>query len=122
MNKTTVMAGVAAAFLMSAVSVAQTTSGPSAAPSDVAKQPLASATPSGTPYSDSDSSNTPMNSSPNAAQHGSDSAARTPDASDATTADQCKAMSSETMMKDATCAQMAKKHPTLKNSGDGAPR
>jgi hypothetical protein len=129
MIKLSVAAGVAVAFVMGAVSMAQTTGGPSAAPSDEATQPLGSTTPSGTPYSDSggglprDPTDTPrMNASPNAGQHGADSAAQTDDRSDAAKIDKCKSMSSEAMSQNATCKAMMKKHPTMMNGGDSAPQ
>lgn len=126
MIKLAAWAGVAAAMAMTTASVAQTTSQPSGPPSDEATQPLGSHTPSGRPYSDSGSglppASPPMDASSNAAQHGSDSAAQTPDASDAAKIDRCKAMPADAMAKNASCKAMMKRHPTMMNGGDSAPQ
>jgi hypothetical protein len=121
------LAGAAAACLFGAVAVAQTSSPPAPAPtqpSDQATQPLNSTTPAGTPYSDSGSGLPPDPSdmpAMSAGKHGSDTAAHTMDRSEAAQIDRCKAMTSDQMMKDKTCAALAKKHPTMMNGEAAEP-
>ena len=126
MTRISMLAGVAAALMISGAAMAQTTGPATGAQADQPNVPLKSTTPDGTPYSDSgsglpsDPGNMPrMHASPNAAQHGADSAAQT---DDGTTIDQCKAMSSDQMANDPTCAKMMKKHPTMMNGADTPPK
>jgi len=131
-----IIAGAVGAFLISAAATAQTPSGsgPTPPPTDQATQPLTSTTPSGTPYADSSSGlpedpgdmpnmNGPrMSGSTSAAQHGADSAAQTPGDSDAQRIEQCKMLPNDQMLKNATCAALARKHPTMLNGAADRPQ
>jgi hypothetical protein len=108
------LAGFAALFLTAAIAGAQTT-GPAsdraAAPGDRAA-----------PYSASDANppaspaNTaPMRSSRSATAHGSDSAAQTQGSTEEKAIARCQALSPVEAEKDATCAALTKKHPTMLN-------
>jgi hypothetical protein len=125
-------ASAAVALMLTSAAAAQTPGGANAAPptpTDQATQPVGSTTQDGRPYSDSgsglpaDPSDMPrMNGSSNAAQHGSDSAAQTPSDADAAQIQQCKAMPNDQMMRNATCAALARKHPTMMNGGAPDPQ
>jgi hypothetical protein len=114
------LAGLAALFLTAAVAGAQATR--TTTPPGDHSAPMDSATPAGTPYSDGGSAlprdpidMPPMHNSSNAAAHGSDSAAVVRGSSEDKAIARCQALSADLAARDAVCAALARKHPTMLN-------